>query len=340
MVRLKDIAARAGVTVMTVSKVLHDAPDVSAATKARIRALAEEMGYMPNAMARGLRSRKTKLLGVVVSAVTNPLFGRVLLALEEQAQAHGYDLLLAHSLNDPAREEHVIRRMLSRHVEGLFLSPVYRLQPTAPIYEELRRRSVKTVLLGHRAPFCESFTAVETADFEASRQLTKHLLELGHRRIAYFAGPVISPSNRERLEGYRAALREAGLEPDDRLIFHAGATIEEGEQAAAQLAQESAPPTALMAVNDLVAIGAATFLQKQGWDIPRDISVTGFGNVLLAEFFRVPLTTVRQPKLRLGLAAFELLLHLLQAKPAQTVRLPAEVVIRHSTAPPPTSAAA
>ncbi|WCJ58046.1 LacI family DNA-binding transcriptional regulator [Fontisphaera persica] len=335
MVRLKDIAARAGVTVMTVSKVMHDAPDVSAATKARIRALAEEMGYMPNAMARGLRSRKTRLLGVVISTVTNPIFGRVLLALEEQAHAHGYDLLLAHSLNDPAREEHALRRMLSRHVDGLFLSPVYRLQPTAPIYEELRRRNVKTVLLGHRAPFCESFLAVETADFEASRQLTLHLLELGHRRIAYFAGPVISPSNRERLEGYRTALREAGIEPDDRLIFNAGATIEEGEQAAAQLAQEALRPTALMAVNDLVAIGAAHFLLRQGWQIPRDISIAGFGNVLLAEHFRVPLTTVRQPKMRLGKAAFDLLHQCLKGEPAQSLRLPAEVLVRQSTAPPP-----
>ena len=322
---------------MTVSKVMHDAPDVSAATKTRIRALAEEMGYMPNAMARGLRSRKTRLLGVVVSTVTNPVFGRVLLALEELAHSHGYDLLLAHSLNDPAREEAVIRRMLSRHVEGLLLSPVYRLQPTAPIYEELRRRAVKTVLLGHRAPFCEHLAAVETADFEASRQLTTHLLELGHRRIAYLAGPVISPANRERLEGYRAALRAANLEPDDRLIFHAGATLEEGEQAAAQLAQESVRPTALMAVNDLVAIGAANFLLRQGWQIPRDISVAGFGNVLLAEHFRVPLTTVRQPKLRLGQAAFDLLLKLLQGEAVQSLRLPAQVVVRESTAPPPAS---
>jgi LacI family transcriptional regulator len=146
---------------------------------------------------------------------------------------------------------------------------------------------------------------------------------------------VISPSNRERLEGYRAALREAGIEPDDRLIFNAGATIEEGEQAAAQLAQEALRPTALMAVNDLVAIGAANFLLRQGWHIPRDISVAGFGNVLLAEHFRVPLTTVRQPKMRLGKAAFDLLHQWLQGEPAQSLRLPAEVVVRQSTAPPP-----
>jgi DNA-binding LacI/PurR family transcriptional regulator len=124
MVRLKDIAERAGVTMMTVSKVMHDAPDISAATKARVRALAEEMGYMPNAMARSLRSRITQLLGVVIPAATNPIFSRILLAIEQRAHELGYDLILTHSLGQPEREEAVLRRLLSRHVDGLLLCPV------------------------------------------------------------------------------------------------------------------------------------------------------------------------------------------------------------------------
>ena len=152
MVRLKDIALRAGVSVMTVSKVLRDAPDISAATKARVRQLAGEMGYVPDTAAQGLRSRTTKLFGLVISAATNPVFARVLMAIEEQAHELGYDVIFAHSLNQPEREEAVIRRLLSRRVDGLFLSPVYRLEPTAPIYQELTRRQTPTVLLGHRAP--------------------------------------------------------------------------------------------------------------------------------------------------------------------------------------------
>ena len=124
MVRLKDIALRGGVSVMTVSKVLRDARDVSPATKARIRKLALEMGYVPDSIAQGLRTRTTRLLGLVVSAVTNPIFSRAILAIEEQAHALGYDLILAHTLNDPQREETVIRRMLSRRVDGLIIAPV------------------------------------------------------------------------------------------------------------------------------------------------------------------------------------------------------------------------
>src|SRR5438477_5954032 len=334
MIRLKDIAVRAGVSVMTVSKVLRDAPDVSVATKARVRQLASEMGYMPNSMAQGLRSRTTRLLGLVIPATTNPIYARVVMAIEEQAHSLGYDLILAHSLNLAEREESVVRRLLSRRVDGVFISPVYRLEPTAPIYDELLRRGVPAVLLGHRAPFCAKFTNVETDDIGGSYAAARHLLTLGHKRIAFFNGPPAAPSSHERLEGYRRALREAQLDLDDSLIFNAGSTIEEGEKAALQMLQENPKATAIQASNDLVAIGAATVFVQQGLKIPQDLSIAGFGNFLLGEHFRVPLTTVRQPKLRLGVAAVELMLRLIRGEHPEPKRLSAELVVRQSTAAP------
>jgi DNA-binding LacI/PurR family transcriptional regulator len=335
MVRLKDIAAQAGVSIMTVSKVMRDEPDISAATKVRIRALAEQMGYTPDSVAQGLRNKTTKLFGLVISAVTNPVFARVVMAIEEQAHELGYDVILAQSLNLPEREHAVIRRLLSRRVDGLFITPTYRLDPTAPIYEELLKRGTPTVLLGHLAPFCGQFVNVETDDVSASFTVAKHLLDLGHRRIAFFAGPTAAPSSHERIEGYRRALREAGIEPDDKLIFNAGGTIEEGEKAALQMLQESPGATAVQAANDLVAIGAATVFLGQGLKIPADLSLAGFGNILVSEHFRVPLTTIRQPKLRLGTAAMDSMLKLLSGTRLATKRLGAEIVIRQSTAPPP-----
>lgn len=319
---------------MTVSKVMRDARDISAATKARVRALAEQMGYTPDSVAQGLRSKTTKLFGLVISAVTNPVFARVVMAIEEQAHELGYDVILAQSLNLPEREHAVIRRLLSRRVDGLFITPTYRLDPTAPIYDELLKRGTPTVLLGHRAPFCDKFVNVETDDIAASYAAAKHLLELGHKRIAFFAGPPAAPTSHERLEGHRRALREAGLEPDDKLIFNAGATIEEGEKAALQMLQEAPGATAVQAVNDLVAIGAAEVFLGQGLKIPQDLSLVGFGNILVSEHFRVPLTTIRQPKLRLGAAAMDSMLKLLGGTPPASKRLGAEIVIRQSTAPP------
>lgn len=322
---------------MTVSKVMRDAPDISAATKLRVRALAEQMGYTPDSVAQGLRNKTTKLLGLVISAVTNPIFARVVMAIEEQAHQLGYDVILAQSLNQPEREQAVIRRMLSRRVDGLFITPVYRLEQSAPIYEELNKRGTPTILLGHRAPFCSGFVNVETDDIAASAAATRHLIDLGHKRIAFFAGPNAAPSSVERIEGYRKALREGGIEMDERLIFHAGSTMEEGEKAALQMLQESPGATAVQAVNDLVAIGAANVFLGQGLKIPEDLSLVGFGNVLVSEHFRVPLTTVRQPKLRLGTAAMDSMMKLIAGTRPPTKRLPGEIVMRQSSAAPPTA---
>lgn len=324
--------------MMTVSKAMRDVKDVSPATRARIRKLAAEMGYTPDSVAQGLRNRNTRLLGLVISAVTNPIFARVMMAIEEQAHELDYAILFAQSLNVVEREDQVIRHLLSRRVEGLFITPVYRMEPTAPIYEELRRRGTPVVLLGPRAPFCEGFANVETDDSTASYTATQHLLELGHRRIAFLAGPAAVPSAQERIEGYRRALREASIEIDDRLIFNAGSTIEEGEKAALQMLNESPGATAVQAVNDMVAIGAANVFLNQGLQIPRDLSMVGFGNILVAEHFRVPLTTIRQPKLRLGSAAMESMVRLMRGETPASKRLPAEIIIRASTGRPPATA--
>jgi LacI family transcriptional regulator len=226
MIRLKDIAERAAVSIMTVSKALRDAPDISEATKLRLRALASEMGYVPDSFGQGLRTRNSRLLGIILSAITNPIFARMLVAIEEKAHAAGYDLLIAHSLNDPDREAHALRRFIARRVEGILVAPVYRLSLAADVYDELQRCGIPTVILGHRTGFCAGFCGVETDDIHGGALATRHLLSLGHRRIAFLAGPPSAPWARERLEGYQRALREVELEPDDRLVFSAGATIE------------------------------------------------------------------------------------------------------------------
>ncbi|MGO8698252.1 MAG: LacI family DNA-binding transcriptional regulator [Limisphaerales bacterium] len=335
MVRLKDIAAQAGVSVMTVSKALRNASDISAQTKTRVKLLAQQMGYLPDSMAQGLRSRTSQLLGIVLSTITNPIFARTISAIEEGTHEWGYNLVLAHTLNIPEREEACIRRLLSRRVDGLFIAPVYRLAPTAPIYEELQHRQIPTVILGHRAPFCAQFPNVETDDVNGSYLITRHLLENGHKRIAFLSGSNAAPWAQERLEGYRRALREAQIEPDDRLVFSAGASIEEGEKAALQALNESVAMTAIQAANDLVAIGAANVLLNQGVKIPQELSVAGFGNIVLSEHFRVPLTTVRQPKLRLGVAAVEIMQKLRQGERPESRRLATEIIIRASTAAAP-----
>jgi LacI family transcriptional regulator len=334
MVRLKDIAQHAGVSVMTVSKALRDEPDVSTNTKLRIKALAQQMGYVPDSSAQGLRTKTTKLFGLVIPSITNPVYARIVFAIEERAHELGYDVLLMHSLNQAEREEACIRRLLSRRVDGLFISPVYRFEAEARIYKEIQVRNTPTVLLGPPAPFCKTFPSVEIEELIASQNATQHLLNLGHKRIAYFTGPPVAPWAHERFEGYRRALREAGLDVDDKLVFQAGSTIEDGTKAALQFLNEACNATAVQTVSDLVAVGCAETLLAQGLKIPEDISIVGFGNILMTEHFRTPLTTVRQPKFRLGMAAVEAMMGLIRGERIQSRRLPAELIERKSTGPP------
>ena len=335
MVRLKDIAQRAEVSVMTVSKALRDEPDVSAATKTRIKLLAQQLGYVPDSTAQGLRNGTTKLFGLAVASCADPFLSRLVLAIEERAYELGYDVLLAHTLNIPEREDACIRRFLARRVDGLFISPVYRIATEARAYQELLARRIPTLLLGHAAPFCAQFPCIETDDLLASHAVTRHLLELGHKRIAFLAGPPATPWARERFEGYRRALRESGLDLDDKLVFQAGHTLEDGAKAAVQVLAESASPTALQAVNDLVALGCAGVFLERGLRIPRDISLAGFGNIDFCDYFQVPLTTVRQPKYRLGSAALAAMRQLLRGQRPDLKPLPAELVVRASTGIPP-----
>jgi LacI family transcriptional regulator, repressor for deo operon, udp, cdd, tsx, nupC, and nupG len=340
MVRLKDIAIRAGVSVMTVSKALRDEPDISATTKARLKQLAQQMGYVPDTFAQALRTRDSKLLGLVISSITNPIYARIILAIEERAHELGYEVILAQSLGTMEREETCVRRLLARRVQGIFIAPVYRMPTQSPVYQLLLAQRMPTLILGHLAPFCASFPNVETDDIAASRAVTEHLLQLGHRRIAYFCGPVVSPTAQERYEGYRRALREADIDVDDKWIFQAGTTIEDGEKAALQMINESTQATAVQTANDLVAIGAADTFLKQGLKIPQDLSLAGFGNILTSEYFRVPLTTYRQPKFSLGNAAMDSMLDLLRHGKTKPKRLSGDLIVRASTAAPPSPPAA
>jgi LacI family transcriptional regulator, galactose operon repressor len=339
MVRLKDIAQRAGVSIMTVSKALRDGPDVSAATKTRVKLLAQQLGYVPDSSAQGLRTRTTKLFGLVLSASTDPALTPLILAIEQRAYELGYDLLLAHTLDLAEREEACVRRFLARRVDGLFIAPVRRILDDVPIYSELLARGIPTVVLGHPPAFCTQFPAVEIDDRAGGYAAARHLLNLGHHQIAFLAGPQGAAWAQQRFEGYRLALREAGIELDDKLIFQAGDTIDDGRTAASQLLNESCPATAVQAVNDSVALGCADVLLSQGLSIPQDLSLTGFGNTLAGGCFRVPLTTLNEPVSRLGSDAVGAMRQVLLGRRPTPKPLPVDLIVRNSTGAAPASSA-
>ncbi len=336
MVRLVDIARQAGVSVMTVSRVMRDTPDISEATKAKVLAIAKQLGYLPDAMARSLRTRSTRLLGALVPTVTDRVVGPALQTIGEYVQQLGYDLIVAQSFDRPELEESCLHRLLARRIEGLFLVPVGPAAVAAQHHVHLRRRQVPAVVLGYGPAMAsdESLHAVGADETAASRLVTDHLIGLGHRQIVFLAGPSLSASARARFDGYRQALRSSGIDLDERLVFGAGLTMADGVRAVERMLSESVRATAVQAVNDMVAIGAMDGLVKRGCSVPGDWSLAGFGDLPLSGFGRIPLTTVGEPKHQLGKAAVQVMASLLRGESPVSVLLPTELIVRSSTGPP------
>jgi LacI family transcriptional regulator len=320
---------------MAVSKALRDAPDISAATKARVQAEAKRRHYIPNRAAQNLRLRRSGLVGVVVPQINHTYYSQLVWGIERQAEARGLQLMLGHSLDRAENELNEVRKLIARQAEALFLVPAIRWQHRLATLELTRTSRIPTVLLDAYPAGADKFTGVSwvVCDDQHGGQLaTEHLLELGHREILFLAGPNGSSSSAGRFSGYQRALAEAGIAYSDTRVYLAARDIDSGRQAMAQALSEKAPFTGVVAYNDSVAIGAVETLLQQGFRVPDDISVAGFGDGLLAENFRVPLTTVRVPQVEMGETALRLALELQKGGAVEPRTLPVEIMVRASTA--------
>src|SRR5271170_1833846 len=333
MSTLKEIAATLDLSVMAVSKALRDAPDISAGTKARVQAEARRRNYIPNRAAQNLRLRRTGLIGVVVPQINHTYYSHLVWGVERQAEAVGLQLLLSSSLDRAENEIREVQKLISRQVEVLLLVPAVRWQHRLATLEMVRAARVPTVLLDAYPAGAENFPQVSWVvcdDQRGGYMATEHLLERGHREILFLAGPNGSSSSAGRFSGYQRALAAAGVPYSDTRVYLADKDIDSGRKAMAQALSENAPFSAIVAHNDSVAIGAADILLQQGFRIPDDVSIVGFGDGLLAENFRVPLTTVRVPQMEMGEAAVRLALELQKGSPVQPRQLPVEIIVRSS----------
>jgi DNA-binding LacI/PurR family transcriptional regulator len=319
---------------MAVSKALRDAPDISVSTKARVQAEAKRQNYVPNRAAQNLRLRRTGLVGVVVPQINHTYYSHLIWGIERQAEAIGLQVLLGSSLDRAENEMREVQKLISRQVEVLLLVPAVRWQHRLATLELVRSSGIPTVMLDAYPAGAENFPNVSwvVCDDKRGGQLaTEHLLELGHREILFLAGPNGSSSSAGRFSGYQRALMTAGVPYSDARVFLADKDIDSGRKAMAQALSEKAPFTAVVAHNDSVAIGAADTLQHQGFRVPDDISIIGFGDGVLAENFRVPLTTVRIPQTEMGETALRLALELQKGNEIRPRHLPVEIIVRSST---------
>ena len=330
-VSIKDIAHAAGVSHPTVSRALRNSPLVNKQTAERIQQLASGMGYQPNAVARGLVTKKTWTIGVVVTTIADPFIGEVVSGIEEAANEHGYSVFLANSSAEPAREIKVVQSFRERRVDGILVAASRVGALYAPLLERLK---VPIVLINNQHPD-EFVHSVVIDNGTASLKAVQHLLALGHRRIAYIGDKYGYQSDTERFGGYRQALELADCPFLPEFVVHGDGKPEAGMEATMRLLALPARPTAIFCYNDMTAIGALRSIRSQGLRVPGDISLVGFDDLFIASYSDPPLTTIRQPTQAMGRLAMESLLKLFSnARHETKIKMKGELVVRESTAPP------
>lgn len=320
---LTDVARRARVSVSTVSRVVNDRPVSDQALVARVKQAAKELDYRPNDMARDFRRGRTSTIGVVVPDLANPFFPHVLKGLALNAGEGDHRLLVADS-NEDADEELRLVEQLAGRCDGIVLC-----SPRMPD-ASLRRVAALSlpVICTNRSVKGLGVGAIGIDTVPAMGRAIEHLHALGHRRVGYLAGPASSWSDRLRRKGLTSAAQTHSV---DLRVVVAGSTSDDGYSALPSLLEEGV--TALVAFNDLVAIGALSRLQQVGLSVPRDVSIVGCDDVPVAAFIGPPLTTVSLPKEELGKAAWATLHQLMQGQHVQSQQwLPSRLVVRESTA--------
>lgn len=325
--RIFEVARSAGVSIATVSRVSNGTAPVGPRTAARVRAAMERLGYSPHALARGLASRRSHTLGLLITDILTPYFPDIVRGAQEAAEAAGYVVLLGDASVHTASEDLLVKRLLERRVDGLIVASS---RTTDEYARQLRSEDVPVVCIN--GPLGQFPHAVQIDQRQGARLAVDHLAELGHRRIAHITGPTGVPTRAERLAAFRAALRDRGIAYDPSLVATNVSTIDQSRSASAQLLALADPPTAIFAYNDRLAVGSYQAIRAAGLVIGRDVSVVGFDDIPMTEWLDPPLTSVRQPRRDMGRTAVDILLKALRGEPApDLVVVQPTLVVRGST---------
>jgi LacI family transcriptional regulator len=329
---IEDVAAAAGVSKATVSRVLsgtftHIRPE----TRRRVEEAIASLNYRPSAVARSLTSHRTYTVGMLVSDVANPFYGDVIHGVEDEAISAGYNVLLANTNYNLDRGLALVRSLIDRRADGALIMSS---SASDQWLEELARAGVPAVVLDWAGGGLEGVSCIEVDFRPGIVAAAEHLLALGHKRLAHVAGPLVLKTSRDRRDVFLDALTAGGIEPDKVLIATGELTIEGGREAWALLREQPHSPSAIFCANDLMALGVLTAARSDGLRVPGDLSIIGFDDIWLAAQFDPPLSSVALPRYEIGGLAMRMLLELLAgAEPARRV-VSTSLVLRKSTGVP------
>jgi LacI family transcriptional regulator len=332
MATIQDIAADLGLSAMTVSRALNGHPDVREETRLRVQERAREVNYRPNRWARSLVTRESKIIGVVIPEISHTFFSEITAGIQEAMEEHGYTLIVCNSASDPNRERREVDMLVGSRADGLIVASAFQAD-TPDFYEQLEELHVPFVLIDRYFPSYDC-PRVMGDDRRAAALCANHLIELGHRKIGFLSGPDVSVS-RDRRAGFEQALERAGFPLPPEYVAQADFEWKSGRRAMQRLLTLPDRPTAILGVNDPVAMGAIRACREAGLDVPRDVSITGVGAIELDYAPDPFLTTADTSRLDLGRAAANMLLEIVAGRrPNPRVQLiEPTLLVRRSTAP-------
>ncbi|CZF85685.1 HTH-type transcriptional repressor PurR [Grimontia marina] len=329
MATIKDVARLAGVSTTTVSHVINKTRFVAENTTKKVWAAVDELNYAPSAVARSLKCNSTRTIGMLVTKSTNPFFAEVVHGVEEYCYKEGYTLILCNTEGNLSKQRDYLRMLAEKRVDGLLVM-------CSDLNEELlslleKKQDLPMVVMDWGTEHINTDCIQDNAEL-GGYIATKHFIENGHTKIGCISGQMDKLTCRERLDGFRKALEEAGLTYNPDWIVEADFECDSAEEAANKLVALEERPTAIFCFNDIMALAAISTFRQAGLDVPNDISIIGYDNIDLAGFFSPPLTTIHQPKNRLGKTAIKLLMERLANKEnqQQIFEMQPELIVRRS----------
>jgi len=334
MSTIGDVAKRAGVSAMTVSRVINNSGYISQETRERVELAIAELGYIPNGLARSLRFKQTKTIALVLTDITNPFFTTIARGVEDTASEQGFSVIFCNTDESQNEETEYLNVLLQKQVDGVLLVPA---DCSGDSVSFLQERGTPVVLLDRRVDGAR-VDVVRGDSEEGAYQLARYLAQLGHTRIAIISGPQNVSTTVDRLAGYQRAMIEVGRASNPNLVYYGQFTQQSGYQLAKEMLTAKPRPTALFAANNFIAIGAFRALQEAGLRVPDDISMVTFDDLHAMLAMESFMTVVSQPAYQMGQQATELLLARLAGEgPAepQDYVLPSQMIIRKSSGPPP-----
>ncbi|WP_454673705.1 LacI family DNA-binding transcriptional regulator [Achromobacter pestifer] len=333
---LQSLARQLGLNVSTVSRVLNGSEDDARGAAApdtvkRIRALAAELHYQTNPHAASLKTRRSRTIGVLVPRLSDMVLATIYEGIDEAAAEHGYLTFVSNTQDEPGKQRKLIEMALARRVDGLILGDAHSAPANAapnPLLAELARREVPFVLVSRHA---DQHCAVTCDDLEGGRLAAKHLLDMGHRRIAVMVGEPFASTGRDRSEGFFGYCAQHGVKVPARWRIESPFDTDAGREIGAQLLAPADRPTAIFAVNDFLAVGVMGAARDHGLEAGRDVAIVGYNDTPLAGALPIGLTTIHSPMHQMGRLGLELLLRKLAGEQPDSQRLPPELVVRDSS---------